>query len=193
MNMNNMMGMNPNIMMNNPMMGGMGGMDPNMMNNGMMPNMLGMDPLMLGNMGMAGMGNIGMNGMGNMGMAGMGNIGMNGMGNIGMAGMGNMGMVNMGMGNMNITIDDPQGWNLIFENQNDKQTYIVRISEQKKIKEAISLYRLKSMRTDKCKFILNSKELYPEMRICESGLQDHSKILVISLQNLKGATLIKKY
>ena len=197
MNMNNMMG-------GMGIMNGMGGMDPNMMNmnmmnGGMIQNMAPMDPLMLGNMGMAGIGNMGMPGIGNMGMAGIGNMGMPSIGNMGMPGMGDMGMAgmggmgmggigNIGMTNMNITIDDPQGWNLIFENQNDKQTYIIRISEQKTIKEAISLYRLKSMRTDKCKFILNSKELYPEMRICESGLQDHSKILVISLQNLKGAS-----
>ena len=200
MNMNNMMGINP-MMGGMGNMNGIGGMDPNMinlnmMNGGMNPNMAGMDPLMMANMGMPGMANMGMPGMGNMGMTGMGNMGMPGMDNMGMAGMGNMGMAgmgNIGMGNLgfgnmnNIAIDDAQGWNLIFENQNDRQAYIIRISEQKTIKEAISLYRLKSMRTDKCKFILNSKELYPEMRICESGLQDHSRILVISLQNLKGA------
>jgi len=183
----NMVGMDP-LMMANMGMPGMGNMGmPGMANMGM-PGMANMGMQGIGNMGMPGMDNMGMGGMGNIGMGGMGNIGMAGLGNIGMAGMGGMG--NMGMGNMgfeNMNIDDAQGWNLIFENQNDKQTYIIRISEQKKIKEAISLYRLKSMRTDKCKFILNSKELYPEMRICESGLQDHSRILVISLQNLKGA------
>ena len=199
----NMVGMDP-LMMANMGMPGMGNMGmPGMANMGMagmgnigMPGMDNMGMVGMGNMGMAGMGNMGMAGMGNMGMAGMGNMGMAGMGNMGMAGMGNMGMAgmaNVGMGNIgfgnmnNMSIDDAQGWNLIFENQNDKQTYIIRISEQKTVKEAISLYRLKSMRTDKCKFILNSKELYPEMRICESGLQDHSRILVISLQNLKGA------
>ena len=207
-NMNGIGGMDPNMINLNMMNGGMNpnmaGMDPLMMANMGMPGMANMGMPGMGNMGMTGMGNMGMPGMdnmgmagmGNMGMAGMGNIGMPGMGNMGMAGMGNMGMAgmgNIGMGNLgfgnmnNIAIDDAQGWNLIFENQNDRQAYIIRISEQKTIKEAISLYRLKSMRTDKCKFILNSKELYPEMRICESGLQDHSRILVISLQNLKGA------
>ena len=49
------------------------------------------------------------------------------------------------------------------------------------------MYMLKSGRTDKCKFIFNNKELFPEMKICQSGLSNMSKILVISIQNLKGA------
>ena len=168
------------MMMNNPI-GGMPGMNMGMpgMNIGGMPGM---------NMGMPGM-NVGMPGM-NMGMPGM-NMGMPGMGNMGMPGM-NMGMP--GMGNMAdigkvAGVDDPQGWNLVFENQNDLNSIIVTISEQKTIKEAISKYRIKANRTDPCKFVFNSKQLYPEMRICESGLKDKSKILVISLQNLKGAYL----
>ena len=177
------------MMMNNPI-GGMPGMNMGMpgMNIGGMPGMnIGGMPGM--NMGMPGM-NMGMPGMGNMGMPGMGNMGMPGM-NMGMPGM-NMGMP--GMGNMAdigkvAGVDDPQGWNLVFENQNDLNSIIVTISEQKTIKEAISKYRIKANRTDPCKFVFNSKQLYPEMRICESGLKDKSKILVISLQNLKGAYL----
>ena len=49
------------------------------------------------------------------------------------------------------------------------------------------MYLLKSNRTDKCKFIFNNKELFEEMVICQSGLTNMSKILVISIQNLKGA------
>ena len=176
------------MMMNNPI-GGMPGMNMGMpgMNIGGMPGMnIGGMPGM--NMGMPGM-NMGMPGM-NMGMPGMGNMGMPGM-NMGMPGM-NMGMP--GMGNMAdigkvAGVDDPQGWNLVFENQNDLNSIIVTISEQKTVKEAISKYRIKANRTDPCKFVFNSKQLYPEMRICESGLKDKSKILVISLQNLKGAYL----
>ena len=166
---NNMGMMDPNMMnmMNNPMNGNnMGMMDPNMMNMmnmnnmNMMPNMLGMNGNMMMNQNMM-----------NMGMP-MGN----------MAAMGNM----AGMGNLP-GMDDSQGWNLIFENQNDLSNIIVTISEQKTIKEAISMYRVKANRTDECKFLFNSKQLYPEMRICESGLKDKSKILVVSIQNLKGA------
>ena len=169
------------MMMNNPI-GGMPGMNMGMpgMNIGGMPGMnMGMPGM---NMGMPGMGNMGMPGMGNMGMPGM-NMGMPGM-NMGMPGMGNMADIGKVAG-----VDDPQGWNLVFENQNDLNSIIVTISEQKTIKEAISKYRIKANRTDPCKFVFNSKQLYPEMRICESGLKDKSKILVISLQNLKGAYL----
>ena len=222
-----MMGMNPNMMMNNGMGGNMNGMAPNMMNNGMAGNFGMMDPMNMNMMnmgGMAGMGGMGgmgdmggmagMGGMGGMGgMAGMGGMGsmpgmggMGGMGDMGgMAGIGGMGgiagmggMAGMGgIGNMagmpgfgngnNLSMDDASGWNLVFENQNDKQKYTVTISEQKTIKEAISIYRIKSNNNDPCKFIVNSKQLFPEMRICESGLQNNSRILVISTRNLKGA------
>ena len=184
-------GMNPGMGMTGMGMGGMnagmgmtgmgmGGMNPGM--GGMMPNM-GMGGMMP-NMGMTGM-------MPNMGMGGM-------MPNMGMTGMGGMmpGMMpNMGgampttpiSSDTNTSIDDPTGWNLIFENQNDKKSFIIRISEQKLVKEAISKYMLKSGRSDKCKFIFNNKELFTEMKICQSGLNNLSRILVISTQNVIGA------
>ena len=100
----------------------------------------------------------------------------------------------MGMGGMNnmmnqdsVKIDDNKGWNLIFENQNDKQTYNIRISEHKNVSEAINLYKIKSGREGKMKFIFNNKELCADLKICQSGLSNLSRILVISLQNLKGA------
>ena len=176
-----------------PQMGGMGGMG--------MPQMGGMDMSGMGGMGMSGMGGMGMSGMGGMGMPGMAGMGMPGMGGMGMPGMAGMGMPGMaGMGmpgmagttgqtnnNTNISIEDAQGWNLIFENQNDKTSVTIRISEQKLVKEAISMYLLKSGRTDKCKFIFNNKELFTEMKICQSGLNNLSRILVISTQNVIGA------
>ena len=194
MNMNQMMGnMGPNMMMDNTM-GNMGMMGPNMMNMNMMNN-----PMNGNNMGMMDQNMMNMMNMNNMNM--MPNmLGMNGnmmmnqnMMNMGMPNMMGMPMGNMaamgnmsGMGNLP-GMDDAQGWNLIFENQNDLSNIIVTISEQKTIKEAISMYRVKANRTDECKFLFNSKQLYPEMRICESGLKDKSKILVVSIQNLKGA------
>ena len=160
-----------------PQMGGMGGMG--------MPQMGGMDMSGMGGMGMSGMGGMGMNGMGGMGMSGMGGMGMPGMAGMGMPGMaGTTGQTN---NNTNISIEDAQGWNLIFENQNDKTSVTIRISEQKLVKEAISMYLLKSGRTDKCKFIFNNKELFTEMKICQSGLNNLSRILVISTQNVIGA------
>ena len=194
MNMN----MDPNMMMN------MGNMNMNMMNNNGMMNMNMMNNNgmmnmnnMMGNNGMMDMNNM----MGNTGMMNMNNM----MGNTGMMNMNNMPMpmmmnmnigmpmMNMNMNNMNmnqtpqVNIEDQTGWNLIFENQNDRQTFNVRISEQKLVKEAISLYYLKSNRNDKCKFIFNNKELFGDMKICQSGLTNMAKILVISIQNLKGA------
>ena len=162
-----------NMMMNQGMgNGNMNGMDMNMMN-----QMGGMD---MNNMNMMGMG--GMNNM--MGMGGMNNMmGMGGMNNMNMMGMGGMDMMNQD----SVKIDDNKGWNLIFENQNDKQTYNIRISENKTVQEAINMYKIKSGRQGKMKFIFNNKELCADFKICQSGLNNLSRILVISLQNLKGA------
>ena len=80
---------------------------------------------------------------------------------------------------INKPLEYEKGWNLIFE---DKFKYIVTvtINEQKLVKEAISLYKLKSGKTDNIiKFIFNSHELNPEMKICQAGLSDHCKIYVL--------------
>ena len=182
----------------NPAMGGIGGMNPGMAGmggmGGMNPAMGGMNPGMTGIGGMGGM-NPAMGGMnpGMMGFGGM-NPGMMGFGgmNPGMMGFGGMnpGMVSpqpQQTADTNISIEDQSGWNLIFENQNDKKSLTIRISEQKLVKEAISMYMIKSGRTDKCKFIFNNKELYQEMKICQSGLNNLSRILVISTKNVIGA------
>ena len=51
-----------------------------------------------------------------------------------------MNKIGMGLGiNTPQNAEDENGWNLIFENQNDRQTFNIKISEQKYIKEAISL------------------------------------------------------
>ena len=51
-----------------------------------------------------------------------------------------MNKIGMGLGiNTPQNAEDENGWNLIFENQNDRQTFSIKISEQKYIKEAISL------------------------------------------------------
>ena len=129
MNMNNKkMGKIDMNMMNQ--MGGMGGMDKYMMNQ--MGGMGGMDMNMMNQM--RGMGGMDMNMMNQMG--GMGGIGIN--------------MMNQ-IGGMNL--DDSIGWNLVFENQNDKQAYNIRISENKTVLEAINLYKIKSGRRGKMKFI----------------------------------------
>ena len=196
-----MNGMDPNMMMNNMMMNNM------MMNNN--GNQMNMNMMNMGNGNMMNMNMMNMGGgvnMMNMNMPGMNTMMMNNMPgmntmmmNMNIPGANPMMMnVNMNMPGANptmpgtntntvVNIEDANGWNLIFENQNDRQTFNIRISEQKYVKEAISLYYLKSNKTDKCKFIFNNKELFPEMKICQSGLTNMSKILVISIQNLKGA------
>ena len=195
MGMTGMGGMNPSMGGMNPVMGGMGmtgmgGMNPMMGN----PMMGGMNPMM-GNPMMGGMnpmmGNpmMGMNPMMGNPMMGM-NPMMSGMNPMMQFGGMNPGMVSpqpQTQADSNVSIDDQSGWNLIFENQNDKKSLTIRISEQKLVKEAISMYMLKSGRTDKCKFIFNNKELFGEMKICQSGLNNLSRILVISTQNVIGA------
>ena len=87
---------------------------------------------------------------------------------------------------MNITIDDENGWDLTFEEGNSREVINIRINNEKLVKEAISMYMLKSGRTDKCKFVFDGKELIPKMKINQSGLSNKSRILVLSTQNLRG-------
>ena len=88
---------------------------------------------------------------------------------------------------MNIPLEDENCWNLHFEDKIDGNIVCITINEQKLVKEAISLYKLKSGKTDKnLKFIFDNHELYPELKICQSGLSDCSKIIVIEPQNIMG-------
>ena len=87
---------------------------------------------------------------------------------------------------MNITIDDENWWDLTFEDCNSKEVTNIRISNEKLVKEAISMYMLKSGRTDKCRFIFNNKNLFHEIKIKHSGLNNKNRILVLSLDNLRG-------
>jgi len=193
MNMNPMMMGNQMMDMNNPMMMGNQMMDMNMMMNNQMMDM-NMNPMMMGNQ-MMGMNNPMMMNM-NMNDPTMMNMNPMMMNNqmMDMNMMMNMNMNQMMMNQANImnngnSNNDEGGeqWNLVFENQNDNQSNIIRISPQKLVKEAINKYKIMTMRKDKMKFIFNNKELFPEMKICQTGLKDLSKILVISIQNLKGA------
>ena len=64
--------------------------------------------------------------------------------------------------------------------------FSIKISKEKLFKEAINKYRLKSGKTNKCKFLSNSHELHPETKISETGLNNNSQILVIPLENILG-------
>ena len=148
--------------MNNNMMGGNQMMDPSMMNM--------MNPMMMGMGGMGGMG------------------GMNMMNPMMMNGMMPMGEMNNNM-NMNMNIGDNQGWNLLFEEKNGERTINVTISPDKTVREAINIYKIKANQDSEAqiKFIFNGKQLAYDLTLSQSGLQNNSKITVVSLQNVKGA------
>ena len=93
-------------------------------------------------------------------------------------------MNNMNFGIPGLNLEDHDGWNLLFENQWDKKFVTIRISEKKQVKEAINMYKIKSNNNRECKYRFNNKELIPEMKICQSGLNNFSKILVISVKDL---------
>ena len=77
------------------------------------------------------------------------------------------------------------GWILFFEDQSQNSIESIKISEQKLVKEAIALYMQKTGKNGHYQFIFNLQELYPELKICQSGLHDLSKILVIESKNIE--------
>ena len=91
--------------------------------------------------------------------------------------------------NINVEKEDSTLWNLCFENFNNfrNQTVMIIISSEKLIREAINMYKKKTGITEECLFILNSKQLLPDIKISQSGLCNLSKILVISFRNVCGA------
>ena len=120
------------------------------------------------------------------------NMNMNTMDMNNMMGMNNMvGMNNMmGMNNMkNIQIGDNEGWNLIFEHKKGKQRIPVIISPDKKVREAINTYKIKSGIEDKDnpKFIFNGKNLCLDLTISQSGLTNNCVITVVTTKNVIGA------
>ena len=98
-----------------------------------------------------------------------------------------MAMMNNPVGGGNISIDDSQGWNLIFEKKSGGATINLTISPEKTVAEAVSAYKIKSMQDGQMKFIFNGKELPYSLKICQSGLNNGSKILVISTKDVEGA------
>ena len=96
-----------------------------------------------------------------------------------------MPMNNM-INNMNMNPIKPYLWNLIFEEQGTRKSFTIHISPQKLVKEAIKNYQTLSGRNNKLRFIYNNKILNPEDKICESGLNNMSTILVIFKDDLIG-------
>ena len=74
-------------------------------------------------------------------------------------------------------------WTLIFENQDDGKHFNIKISCQKLVKDAISEYYRQSGRSEKCSFIFNYNELLFNEKICKSGMENFSRILVVSADN----------
>lgn len=83
-------------------------------------------------------------------------------------------------------------WLLIFHNQNRIGSDItIKIGKTKLVREAINKFCQSldiSKSTQKYfKFIFNNNELFKDMQICQSGLNNGSKILVIDYSGLVGA------
>ena len=171
----------------NPMMSQMGQMNPMM--NPMMGQMQGMGiPMMGQTMGitMNPMMGMPMNPMIGGQMGPMMGVPMNPM--MGMPMNPNL-LVNPAAGNQNVQIGDSDGWNLIFEEKREKKKTTIIISPDKKVSEAINLYKIKSNTMDDktAKFIFNGKQLFYDLTISQSGLQNNSTISVVSIKSVIGA------
>ena len=78
------------------------------------------------------------------------------------------------------------GWILFFENGRNKGLEICNPEES--LKEVIGRFKLKNLDLKKSyKFLFNSKSLFPEMKVCHSGLNNKSRIIFIDSERLKGA------
>ena len=73
-----------------------------------------------------------------------------------------------------------------FWNENNHHCLSIEAKSNWLVKEIISIFMLKMGIFDKCKFIHNNKELFPEMTLTQSGLENMTRILVISKQNVHG-------
>ena len=92
---------------------------------------------------------------------------------------------NMNIFNQNL-VDEPDELSLIFLNREKNDKVFIRISEQKLVKEAINKYLMKTGKNSKYKYIYNTYELNPEIKICESGLKNMAQISVITYGNIPG-------
>ena len=109
------------------------------------------------------------------------NIGMN----IDMKNMMQMNQMNQMMNNR-CNIDEVNKWNLIFYEVDTLHSFNIQISPEKKFKEAINMYKIKSLRNEEMRFIWNGIILNPEMTLINSGLQNGSKIIVTFMKEIMG-------
>ena len=176
--MNNNMMNNPmmnNSMMNNPMMN-----NP-MMNNNMMNNQMMNNPMMNNNM----MGNNMSNLMGMMAMNMMMAKMMIDINNLNQQ-MNQMQQNQMSNQQYNISnFKSPEGQLTVFfrKNEDDEQTsppIAILCKPDEKVSDLIKRYREKTGDFDETeKFIFNAKTLNPSLKVCEQGIEDLSRILVV--------------
>ena len=60
----------------------------------------------------------------------------------------------------------------------------ILIDPEKLFREAINMFKLKIGSNEDFRFIYNNKELLPDLKISQSGLNNGSKIFVIPFNNL---------
>ena len=71
------------------------------------------------------------------------------------------------------------GWVLIFSKKNG-QKYKIQVNPEELVSEVITNYKKKSLDNGNNKYLHNGKELSASMKICKSGLQNGSEIVVIN-------------
>jgi hypothetical protein len=102
--------------------------------------------------------------------------------------MSNNFMNNMNQNIIENDIDSKNIWNLFFEDPNGRIISVV-ISNEKTVQEAINTYRKKANNNKKnLRFIYNNKDIIPQMKILESGMNNWSHITVIEPRNVLGSS-----
>ena len=79
-----------------------------------------------------------------------------------------------------LVVRNDEEWTLIFENQEYKETCNIKISREKSLGEAFNLYKLTTRRDETMTFAFNGYEIPDDLKICESGLYNFSKIIIPS-------------
>ena len=90
-------------------------------------------------------------------------------------------MMNQMMVNNNLNSDEEyKRWNLIFDMKKNNTRTAVQISPEKKIIEAINMFKLKINCKERMRFRFNGKDLNPDLTINKSGLSNNSVITVLT-------------
>ena len=100
-----------------------------------------------------------------------------------------MGPLNLGMmnPNLNVKIEDNEGWTIKYEKDGTETT--LKISPDKTILEAGNVYKLKANIKSELKYKYGSKYLDSSLQLCQSGLVDGSTINVETVEPAKPAEI----